>query len=90
MAIANRAAYSVSVVVDDRESSSSVLRALREIADVKVTTQRLLLGDYLIDGRILFERKTLPDLAESIKDGRLFKQACRLAASPKKPTATAS
>ena len=75
MTIANRAAYSVSVVVDDRESSSGVLRALREIADVKVTVQRLPRGDCLIDGRILFERKTLPDLAESIKDGRLFKQA---------------
>jgi ERCC4-type nuclease len=72
------------VVVDDRESGSGVLQALRDLEDVTVSVQRLPLGDYLVDGRILFERKTLPDLAESIKDGRLFRQACRLAASSKK------
>ena len=75
---------SVSVVVDDRETGSGVLRALRDLEDVKVTVQRLPLGDYLVDDRLLFERKTLLDLAGSIKDGRLFKQACRLAASPKR------
>lgn len=74
---------SVVVVVDDRETGSGVLNALHDLEDVKVTVQRLPLGDYLVDGRILFERKTLLDLVESIKDGRLFKQACRLAASPK-------
>ena len=75
---------SASVVVDDRESGSGVLKALRNLDGVSLTVQRLPLGDYLVDDRILFERKTLPDLAESIKDGRLFKQACRLAASPAK------
>jgi ERCC4-type nuclease len=40
------------------------------------------LGDYLLDGRLLFERKTLRDLAASLKDGRLFEQGVRLAASP--------
>ena len=75
---------SVSVVVDDRETGSGVLKALRDLGDVTVAVRRLPLGDYLVDDRILFERKTLLDLAESIKDGRLFKQACRLAASPKK------
>ena len=43
---------------------------------------RLELGDYLLDGRLLFERKTLSDLAASLKDGRLFEQGIRLAASP--------
>jgi len=74
---------SISVVVDDRESGSGVLKALRDLEVVTLAVRRLPLGDYLVDGRLLFERKTLPDLAESIKDGRLFKQACRLAASPK-------
>lgn len=37
------------------------------------------LGDYLVDGRILVERKTLQDLEESIIDGRLFDQGMRLA-----------
>jgi len=72
------------VVVDDRETGSGVLRALRDLENVTVAVQRLPLGDYLVDGRILFERKTLLDLTESIKDGRLFTQACRLALSPKK------
>ena len=75
---------SVSIVVDDREAGSGVLRALRDLEGVRVAVQRLRLGDYEVDGRILFERKTLPDLVESIKDGRLFKQARRLAASPRK------
>ena len=43
--------------------------------------ERLTLGDYLVDNTFLFERKTLPDLAESIKQGRLFSQALRLAES---------
>ena len=59
MAIANRAADSVSIVVDDRETGSSVLQALRGLEGVKVTVRRLPLGDYLVDDRILFERKTL-------------------------------
>lgn len=37
---------SVSVVVDDRETGSGVLRALRDLKGVKVTVQRLPLGDY--------------------------------------------
>lgn len=75
---------SVSVLVDDREAGSDVMRALRNLKGIKVTVQRLPVGDYQVDGRILFERKTLLDLTESIKDGRLFTQACRLAVSPKK------
>jgi len=44
--------------------------------------RRLALGDYAVDGRLLVERKTLHDLTESIKDGRLFYQACKLAEEP--------
>ncbi|MCI0538538.1 MAG: helix-hairpin-helix domain-containing protein [Verrucomicrobiales bacterium] len=44
---------------------------------MKVTRRRLKTGDYQIHNW-LFERKTLLDLAESIKDGRLFSQANRL------------
>jgi ERCC4-type nuclease len=46
---------------------------------------RLTLGDYLIDARFLFERKTLPDLASAIRSGRLFTQALRLAATSFRP-----
>ena len=40
--------------------------------------QRLSLGDYRVDDRFLFERKTLNDLVQSIIGGRLFRQALRM------------
>jgi ERCC4-type nuclease len=66
-------------VVDDREAGSGIARLLSARQDVSVRVERLPLGDYRIDGRLLVERKTLPDLVLSIKDGRLFTQGCRLA-----------
>ncbi|MEK6210948.1 MAG: ERCC4 domain-containing protein [Pseudomonadota bacterium] len=71
--------------VDDRESASPVLPALRECADFHVTVARLPLGDYRVDGRLLFERKTLTDLVAAIKDGRLFRQALKLCATTLQP-----
>ena len=46
---------------------------------------RLKLGDYLVDNRLLFERKTLTDLVVAIINGRLFQQAQRLAKTPLRP-----
>lgn len=40
--------------------------------------KRLPIGDYVVDGRCVFERKTVVDFAASIMDGRLFAQATRL------------
>ena len=48
---------------------------------VVVRLQRLPVGDYLVDDNLLFERKTLLDLTQSIKDGRLFRQGLRLASA---------
>ena len=73
------------IVVDDRESASPVLAVLRECPEFRVAVARLPLGDYRMDGRFLFERKTMPDLAAAIIDGRLFGQALRLAQSPLRP-----
>jgi DNA excision repair protein ERCC-4 len=73
------------IEVDDRESASPVLPALRECADFHVTIARLSLGDYRVDGRFLFERKTLTDLVAAIKDGRLFRQALKLSATTMRP-----
>ena len=69
-----------SIIVDDRESRL-VIAELESHPDCRVSVQRLPLGDYLVDERLLFERKTLPDFASSVMDGRLFRQAARLAAS---------
>jgi ERCC4-type nuclease len=62
----------IGIEVDDRGSARPVLPALRECADFHVTIARLSLGDYRVDGRFLFERKTLPDLVAAIKDGRVM------------------
>lgn len=68
-----------SIRVDDRESGVAVLTALRGYPEFDVQVERLAVGDYLVEERLLFERKTLPDLVASIKDGRLFAQGERLA-----------
>src|SRR5690606_35758435 len=39
-------------------------------------------GDYQVDDLVLVERKTIPDLAASIRDGRWFLQAVKLSATP--------
>lgn len=69
-----------SIIADDRESRL-VIAELESHPDCRVSVQRLPLGDYLVDGRLLFERKTLPDFAASVMDGRLFRQAARIASS---------
>jgi len=68
----------VRVVADDREEGSGVIEALAATDDVAVVVDRLSLGDYLVDDGLRIERKALPDLAVSIADGRLFRQASRL------------
>lgn len=69
----------ISILVDDRERNSSVLDALRQSGIFDIQVARMKTGDYRVDNRFLFERKTLPDLAASIASGRLFKQMLRLA-----------
>ncbi len=72
----------ISVIADDREKDGGVVQELLTRQDCEVSIRRLRLGDYQVGARLLFERKTLPDLIASIADGRLFRQASRLAASP--------
>lgn len=73
---------SFSIVADDREARGAVVEALGRHAAVRLRLGRLPEGDYRIDDALLFERKTLPDLVASIKDGRLFAQGLRLAQAP--------
>ena len=70
------------VIIDHRETASGVLDALKQMRGVVIRVAQLKLGDYLLNDVCLFERKTLPDFAASIKDGRLFAQASRLASWP--------
>lgn len=75
----------IEIQVDDREIRSPVVELLRQSFDFQVKIARLKLGDYLVDGRFLWERKNLADLAMAIEDGRLFQQALRLASSALRP-----
>ena len=69
------------IVADHRELASGVIDALKQIPGAEVQVEQLPLGDYLVNGVCLFERKTLRDLVESLIDGRLFSQAVRLSGS---------
>jgi DNA excision repair protein ERCC-4 len=69
------------IIADDREPEDAVIRALSGIENVVVQIQRLSIGDYQVDNRVIVERKTLKDFAVSVVDGRLFKQMICLANS---------
>ncbi len=71
----------INIIADDRECKSEVIASLLQIEDVNVSIQRISIGDYQIDNRLIVERKTLKDFAVSIIDGRLFKQMICLANS---------
>ena len=64
--------YRITVIADDRERKSQVIQFLSKMKNVSVAIKRLSLGDYLVENRLVFERKTLNDFALSIIDGRLF------------------
>lgn len=66
------------IIADDREPPE-VIEALQALEGCAVMVKRLALGDYQFGEQLLFERKTLPDFVASIMDGRLFRQAARLA-----------
>jgi len=72
------------IEADDRESRSGVIEALRATTGVEVAVTRLALGDYAVNGSLLFERKRLHDFGNSVIDGRLFRQAVRLAEAPQR------
>jgi ERCC4-type nuclease len=67
------------IVADHREAPSGVPKALATHSNVELTIHRLRLGDYSVNDTLIVERKTLTDFAQSIRDGRLFTQASRLA-----------
>lgn len=75
----------MNIIVDAREHS--LIEKLQGLTitnpNVKITTEQLLIGDILLrtDAKkeiLLFERKSLPDLLASIKDGRYKEQSHRL------------
>ncbi len=66
--------FPLQVTIDDREPDT-LEKEFRKMGNMIIHRQRLPIGDYLFDGDLLIERKTVPDFCCSIKDGRLFQQA---------------
>ena len=60
----------------DLREKGSCLADLAAACDLFETSfQRLRVGDYIVNGTVLIERKSAADFAVSILDGRLFRQA---------------
>ena len=78
-------AAAIQISADDREMGCPVIEELRRMAGVTVRIAHLTLGDYRVGDALLVERKTLVDFAASVRDGRLFSQAVRLAGAPVQP-----
>ena len=71
--------------VDLCERNAALPDLARRSGEFDVRMEHLTVGDYLIDGGIIVERKTYADFAISLADGRLFPQAAALARSPHRP-----
>lgn len=69
----------IKLIMDDREPCDVMLPVFQHCGCFDVHVLRLAVADYIVNDVLLVERKTLPDLIQSIIDGRLFHQAKRLA-----------
>ncbi|GMM30234.1 ssDNA endodeoxyribonuclease [Martiniozyma asiatica (nom. inval.)] len=65
------------IIVDSRELRST-LPFLLHLHGLEVIPATLEVGDYILSNDICIERKTLPDLRESLNKGRLFEQCARM------------
>lgn len=68
------------IYADVREERSGIPDILKS-SGVMVALKQLTVGDYLISGEVVVERKSAHDFARSLFDGRLFDQARRLTES---------
>ncbi len=65
------------IICDNRETASAVVRAL-SLMGVKLELKQLLVADYILSERVGIERKSAQDFNDSIKDGRLFNELFEL------------
>jgi len=68
----------MNLTIDYREQRSGILKLQEEKPEIHIQFQNLEMGDYIVDRKICFERKTLTDLLASIKNGRFFRQSYRV------------
>jgi len=70
--------------IDFREQRSGIVPEIEKLTDrLTIEICTLQTGDYLIEDKIIIERKTISDFLISIQNGRIFQQAYRLAQSGK-------
>lgn len=69
--------HKLRVYADWREEQSGIPRMLEEIG-VYVIRENLSMGDYLLPGEVVVERKAAEDFISSLFDGRLFDQVGRM------------
>jgi DNA excision repair protein ERCC-4 len=74
----------VRIVVDERERNSRIPGLLKDAGAV-IDFAQLKVGDYVVSSETAIERKTIPDLVNSIYDGRLFIQCSDLVKYYQKP-----
>jgi ERCC4-related helicase/ERCC4-type nuclease len=72
------------IVADDRETSSRVVEHLSELG-ARLELRRLEHGDYLCGDRVLVERKTARDFADTLVERDLFGQVRDLASAATRP-----
>ena len=70
------------ISIDYREILSGIPFLLVSSDKITVEVKKLEIGDYVIGGQLLVERKTHLDFIRSLISGRLFSQAKRLASQP--------
>lgn len=65
------------IFVDYREERSGSLKYFAEYK-LEYELKNLFIGDYIVDQKIVVERKTTNDFVNSIKTGRLYRQIAKL------------
>lgn len=77
---------SISIIVDQRETKSSVVRSLDRREDVGLELETLEVADYILSDRVAIERKSADDFVDTITGGRsLFEQAGDLKSNYSRP-----
>jgi Fanconi anemia group M protein len=68
----------VYITADHRERRSGIPEILNGSDGIRVSTETLTCGDYIINGKIAVERKAVQDFHASIINKRVFRQAARM------------
>lgn len=74
----------LNLTIDKREPAKRRGKA-RDFFEGKgytVTEKEIPIGDFLFDNKVVFEYKKDNDMINSIKDGRVFRQSCRMSQYP--------